>query len=179
VAGVDVSSWQAPGSVHFAAVDFAIIRTSHGLTEDTGWRAHFNAVVAAGKPLGLYHFAETTSSPEAQADYFHGLAGFLSAAQVHMGWWLDVEQGQDGSWVDRFRSRVALPTIGLYSNLAGFNGGLAPYQHFMLNWLAMPAGVVVPAGWRIPDHILVQTGQFAGVDVDVVEPAQPYPGAWA
>jgi hypothetical protein len=180
---VDVSHWQPAGSVNFAAYDGAIIEVSHELVEDPLWRVHFNAVVAAHRPLGLYHYAG--SSPQAEAEMFFGLVGFLAPAQVHGGYWLDAEDGQDNVWVDEFRSAVRLPWCGLYSNLAGFNGPLVAYQHFGINWLAMPTGTVVPEGWTIPDHIMVQTRQDLTlvngikVDVDEILTAQPYPGAWA
>ena len=176
--GIDVSEWQAPGSVDFTAADFAIIRASHGTTEDRHWREHFNACVAAGKPLGLYHYFEK-ATPEAEASFFHNLVAFLQADQVHRGFWLDSEEQRPASDVDRFRSWVRLPWCGLYSNLAGYNGPLVAYQHFALNWLAMPDGTTLPPGWAIPDHIMRQTGIRGGIDQDVTLPAQPYPPAWS
>ena len=175
--GIDISEWQAPGSVNFGPYAFVIIRTSHGMTEDKAWRLHFNAAVAAGRSIGLYHYAEH-NVPENEASFFHGLAGFLTPEQCRMGWWLDVEEGQDSTWADRFRAWVHLPTIGVYSNLAGFNGPLRAYMHFGLNWLAWPSAPSVPAGYAVPDHILRQTGQAGGVDTDVMQPAQPMPLAW-
>ena len=185
--GCDVSEWQAPGSVDFAAYEGIIIRASHGTTEDLHWRAHFNAVVAAGKPLGLYHFAEEAPTPIIQANYFRALVGFLKPAQARGGFWLDAEPteapapwaGPDSGWVDTFRANVSLPWCGLYSNLSLFNGQLKAYSRFALNWLAWPLGTVLEPGWTVPTYILRQTGVVNGVDQDQMVAAQPYPGAWA
>ena len=172
--------YQAPGTVDFAKYDGVIVQASHGTVEEVGWRAQVNEVVAAGKILGLYHFAELGPSAAAQASFFHGLVGYLKPAQVRGGFWVDVEvAGLNSAWVDQFRSAVALPWCGLYSDLSMFNGPLLAYQHFALNWLAFPFGTVVAPGWSIPDHILVQTGVVNGVDQDLPTVAQPYPGAWA
>ena len=184
----DVSEWQAPGSVDFAKYDAVIIRASHGTTEDLHWRKHFDDTVAAGRRVGLYHFAEEHPSPAAQASFFHGLVGFLKPPQVWAGFWLDGEPNNDDGdpwagpnspWVDQFRSAVALPWCGLYGNLSSFNTRCQAYMHFGLNWLAMPIGTTLPAGWAIPDHVLVQAGTVNGVDQDLPTVAQPYPGAWA
>jgi len=171
--GIDCSEWQQPGSINFAAVDFAIIRASHGMTEDKHWRAHFNACVAAGKPLGLYHFMEH-GVPENEASFFHGLTGFLTADQCHLGWWLDVEEGQSWRDVDRFRAWVNLPSIGVYANLSAFNSNLLPYLRFQLNWLAWPDYPNNPAGYAVPNYIIRQST----LDWDETFPAQPFPKAW-
>src|SRR5579872_4373194 len=126
--GGDISEWQLPGTVDFASRDFWIIRASHGTTEDRHWREHFNGCVGAGKPLGLYHYLEH-DVPENEASFFHGLVGFLTADQVHLGFWLDVEEGQPAGDVDRFRAWVRLPWVGVYSNLNGFNNNLRDYFH--------------------------------------------------
>lgn len=178
--GCDVSEWQTPGTVDLQVVDFCIIRCSHGTTEDRHWRSHFNNVVQAGKPLGLYHTGEGFT-PQAEASYFHNLVGFLRPEQVHMGYWLDNEGNNpvvNGWWMDSFRSWVRLPWVGVYGNLAMFNNMGVSYKHFGINWLAMPTGTQVPPGWSIPDHILLQDGIQNGVDHDVVQAAQPYPPAW-
>ena len=175
--GIDCSEWQQPGSINFAAVDFAIIRASHGMTEDKHWRAHFNACVAAGKPLGLYHFMEH-GVPENEASFFHGLTGFLTADQCHLGWWLDVEEGQSWRDVDRFRAWVNLPSIGVYANLSAFNSNLLPYLRFQLNWLAWPDYPNNPAGYAVPNYIIRQSAPAFGLDWDETFPAQPFPKAW-
>ena len=178
--GGDLSEHQDPGAVRYAGARFWIIRASHGLTQDLHWRAHFDNAVNAGCAIGLYHSLEAGASPEAQADYFRSLVGFLTAIQVAAGWWVDAEEGWvTTALVDRFRSRVELPTCGLYSTLSLFNTTLREYLHFGLNWLPLLPGWFLEAGWAMPDHILEQRGQFAGVDVDVVLPAQPYPAGWA
>lgn len=178
MSGIDISEWQLPGTIDFSGVDFVIIRTSHGITEDKHWRSHFNSVVAAQKPLGLYHFMEH-NVPENEASFFHGLVGFLNSSQVAMGWWLDVEEGQSARDVDRFRSWVNLPTIGVYANLSAFNTNLLPYLRFQLNWLAWPDYPANPAGYAVPNYILRQGAPAFGLDWDTKLPAQPFPFAWS
>lgn len=179
--GGDLSEWQIPANVNFASRAFWIIRASHGVTEDKQWRGHFNACVAAGRPLGLYHYLEATNpaAAEAEAVFFRGLVGFLRPEQVALGFWCDSEvDGQSEACVDAFRAACELFAVGVYSNLAGFNERLPGYEHFGLNWLAMPTGTTLPAGWTVPDHVLLQDGLKDGLDHDVLLPAQPYPSAW-
>jgi hypothetical protein len=178
MSGRDLSEWQDPATTDYATPDFFIIRTSHGTTEDKHWREHFNNVVSHGKPLGLYHYLEL-GVPENEASFFHELVGFLSSDQVHYGFWLDVEENQPSSSVNRFRAWVHLPWVGLYANLSSFNSNLREYMHYGLNWLAMPTGTVLLPGWEMPDYILRQDGTVNGIDDDVRMPAQPYPNAWA
>lgn len=173
----DISEWQDPASTDYNVAAGYIIRTSHGLTEDRHWRDHFNRTVWANKPLGLYHYFEH-DPPEDEADFFRKLVGFLAADQVHLGFWLDSEEGRGSGDIDRFRQSSRLPWCGLYSNLDGYNNHHREYLHFGLNWLALPTGTVLPAGSEMPDHILVQTATVNGVDVNETTPIQPYPAAW-
>lgn len=179
---VDVAArYQPPGSVDFSRFGGAIIQTSHGRAEEVGWREQFNECVAAQRPLGLYHFAESTdiAGAIAEAQLFYGLVGFLRPEQVYLGLFVDPETGQRTPWVDAFRSAANLFAVGLYGNLSAFNLLFREYMHFGLNWLAMPDGTTVPFGWTVPDHVLVQYGQVDGIDANRWGPAQPYPFAWS
>lgn len=176
---VDVSENQAAGSVDFAAHDGAIIRAGtgeFGIREDKAWRQHFNACVAAGRPLGLYWFAGR--DPTNEAHFFRSLVAFLRPVQVHLGYWCDAETGQDAAYLDMFRSAVQLAWCGVYGCLSNFNHDYPSYKHFGLNWLAWPSYPHVPAGMTVPDHILRQTGETGGLDTDLILPVQPYPPAW-
>jgi hypothetical protein len=175
----DISEDQNLADIDFASADGWIIRAGTGqynLREDYIWRGAFNECVKAGKPLGLYWFAG--GSPSMEASFFHGLVGFLSPEQVRLGFWLDAETGQDAGYVTQFRAACQLPFCGLYGSLNNFNTDYPQYLHFGMNWLAMPTGTVVPSGWEVPDHIMVQTGIVNGLDANEVLSALPYPPQW-
>lgn len=86
--GIDISSHQ--GGLNIAAIwaDFVIVKVSEGAGyENPFWRAQAEATLAAGKRLGLYHFAND-EDPSEQARFF------LDRAKAYAGratFWLDWE----------------------------------------------------------------------------------------
>ena len=86
--GIDISSHQ--GGLNIAAIwaDFVIVKVSEGTGyENPFWRAQAEATLAAGKRLGLYHFAND-EDPSEQARFF------LDRAKAYAGratFWLDWE----------------------------------------------------------------------------------------
>lgn len=86
--GIDISSHQ--GGLNIAAIwaDFVIVKVSEGTGyENPFWRAQAEATLAAGKRLGLYHFANDEDAG-AQARFF------LDRAKAYAGratFWLDWE----------------------------------------------------------------------------------------
>lgn len=86
--GIDISSHQ--GGLNIAAIwaDFVIVKVTEGTGyENPFWRAQAEATLAAGKRLGLYHFANDEDAGE-QARYF------LDRAKAYAGratFWLDWE----------------------------------------------------------------------------------------
>lgn len=86
--GIDISSHQ--GGLNIAAIwaDFVIVKVSEGTGyENPFWRAQAEATLAAGKRLGLYHFANDEDAGE-QARFF------LDRAKAYAGratFWLDWE----------------------------------------------------------------------------------------
>ena len=73
--GVDISNYQR--SVDYHKYDFYIIKASEGRTfKDPMLDKHYNAVKAAGKPYGFYHYARPeNNSWKAEADHFLSLVG--------------------------------------------------------------------------------------------------------
>ena len=86
--GIDISSHQ--GGLNIAAIwaDFVIVKVTEGTGyENPFWRAQAEATLAAGKRLGLYHFANDEDAGE-QARFF------LDRAKAYAGratFWLDWE----------------------------------------------------------------------------------------
>ena len=73
--GVDISNYQR--SVEYSKYAFYIIKASEGRTcKDPMLDKHYNAVKAAGKPYGFYHYARPeNNSWKAEADHFLSLVG--------------------------------------------------------------------------------------------------------
>ncbi len=133
--GFDIASWQAgmqPGKV---PGDFVIVKVSDGTSNRanpyrTAW---CQQVLAAGKLLGLYHYAERGTSWQAEADTF------IREAKPYLGkatLWLDFEAGavQNGvawakRWLDYVYSKTGVKP-GLYTGLAVEN---------QLGWSAVAA----------------------------------------
>lgn len=86
--GIDISSHQGGLNLRAIWADFVIVKVTEGTGyENPFWRAQAEATLAAGKRLGLYHFAND-EDPNEQARYF------LDRAKAHAGratFWLDWE----------------------------------------------------------------------------------------
>lgn len=69
--GIDISNWQKGMDVSKIASNFIIVKVSEGSDYlNQSFKSFADAVLAAGKQLGLYHFYHTEASPEEQADFF-------------------------------------------------------------------------------------------------------------
>ena len=70
--GVDISSWQAPGSVNLSSYDFAIIKASEGVSiTDKHHKAHYKSAKAKGLLTGFYHYAHPEgNTARAEASHF-------------------------------------------------------------------------------------------------------------
>lgn len=69
--GCDVSEWQSAGSILYGNYDFAIIRSSYGLSADSECASHVKKVRAAGKLFGFYHYAHPEiNAAEKEAKFF-------------------------------------------------------------------------------------------------------------
>ena len=124
--GIDISSHQ--GGLHIAAIwaDFVIVK----VTEGTGyvnpfWQQQAEATLAAGKRLGLYHFANDEDANE-QARFF------LDRAKAYAGratFWLDWEADalnlapSDALVILNQMAAETGSTPGIYLNGAGLESG--------------------------------------------------------
>lgn len=86
--GIDISAWQRGIDTVAVPSDFVIIKATQGLDyiNDDCDRAYQQAK-AAGKKLGVYHFADGNSSGSAEADYFvDNVAGYVGEAILVLDW---------------------------------------------------------------------------------------------
>lgn len=125
VAAIDVSQWQ--GSINWSAVpqQIAIIKMSGGdagLYTDSKANANYYGAKAAGKAIGMYHFAGG-GNPVNEADFFIAACSPLEASDVMVLDW-EIPHGDPVGWCNQFMNRVhdrtgIWPLI--YMNLATFN----------------------------------------------------------
>lgn len=86
--GIDISAWQRGIDTAAIPADFVIVKATEGLDYVNGDcdRAYQQAK-AAGKKLGVYHFADGNSSGTAEADYFvDNIAGYIGEAVLVLDW---------------------------------------------------------------------------------------------
>lgn len=70
--GIDISSWQAPGSVNLSEYDFVIIKASEGVSiTDKYHKAHYENAKAKNLLTGIYHYAHPEyNTARAEAAHF-------------------------------------------------------------------------------------------------------------
>ena len=131
--GIDISSHQ--GGLNIAAIwaDFVIVKVSEGTGyENPYWRAQADATLAAGKRLGLYHFANDEDAGE-QARFF------LDRAKSYAGratFWLDWEADAVG-----LGPGPALAFLNQVAAETGSTPGFYTYQNVLssFDWSAVAA----------------------------------------
>ena len=76
--GIDISNWQSNINLSAIDADFVIVKASEGVGwTDPSFKKLYNAAKAAGKRLGLYHFARPTGNNTAAKE----ANSFIAAAQ--------------------------------------------------------------------------------------------------
>lgn len=131
--GIDISSHQ--GGLNIAAIwaDFVIVKVTEGTGyENPFWRAQAEATLAAGKRLGLYHFANDEDAGE-QARFF------LDRAKAYAGratFWLDWEADAVG-----LGPGPALAFLNQVAAETGSTPGFYTYQNVLssFDWSAVAA----------------------------------------
>jgi N-acetylmuramoyl-L-alanine amidase len=124
--GIDISSHQGGLNIGAIWADFVIVKVTEGTGyENPFWRAQAEATLAAGKRLGLYHFADDEGAGE-QARYF------LDRAKSYAGratFWLDWEADAIGlgpgpalTILNQMAAETR-STPGIYLNGAGLESG--------------------------------------------------------
>lgn len=107
IEAIDVSQYQQ--NINWAAVDrpIAIIKMSggdSGLYTDSKANANYYGAKAAGKALGMYHFAGG-GNPENEADFFIAACSPLEENDVLVLDW-EIEHADPVDWCTRFVNRV-------------------------------------------------------------------------
>ncbi len=131
--GIDISSHQ--GGLNIAAIwaDFVIVKVTEGTGyENPFWRSQAEATLAAGKRLGLYHFANDEDAGE-QARYFLDRAkGYAGRATFWLDWEADAIGLGPGPAL-AFLNQVAAET--------GSTPGFYTYQNVLnsYDWSAVAA----------------------------------------
>ena len=104
--GIDIASWQANLNAGSVDADFVIVKA----TEGTGYvnptcERHFQQALAAGRQLGVYHFAQNLhNSAIAEADWFvKNITGYIGRAILVLDWETGVH---DVVWAKAFLDRV-------------------------------------------------------------------------
>jgi GH25 family lysozyme M1 (1,4-beta-N-acetylmuramidase) len=100
--GLDVSHWQGPGICKAIEYDFCIVKATDGTGGvDPNFKANAQDVLARGKKLGLYHFAEGKDAA-AEADHFYEtVKPYVGKAILVLDWEAGaLKQGR--GWVQKF-----------------------------------------------------------------------------
>ena len=132
--GIDISSHQGGRNIAAIWADFVIVKVSEGTGyENPFWRAQAEATLAAGKRLGLYHFANDEDAG-AQARFF------LDRAKAYAGratFWLDWEADAVG-----LGPGPALAFLNQVAAETGSTPGFYTYQNVLssFDWSAVAAG---------------------------------------
>ena len=131
--GIDVSSHQGGLNLRAIWADFVIVKITEGTGyENPYWRAQAEATLAAGKRLGVYHFANDEDAA-AQARYF------LDRAKSYVGratFWLDWEADAVG-----LGPGPALAFLNQVAAETGSTPGFYTYQNVLnsYDWSAVAA----------------------------------------
>ncbi|WP_315523368.1 GH25 family lysozyme [Pseudoramibacter alactolyticus] len=167
--GVDISSYQR--SVDYHKYGFYIIKASEGRTlKDPMLDRHYNAVKAAGKPYGFYHYARPeNNSWKAEADHFLSLVGHHAHKAIFALDWEGNALRYNYTWALNWLSYVWQKTgvrplfycpgsaLRRYPQIAKANFGL---------WVAS-YGVKAPQKGAWPDYAIWQYSDKP-MDMDVL-----------
>lgn len=104
--GIDIASWQAGLNAGTIPADFVIIKATEGVGYiNPECDGHYQQAKAAGKLLGIYHYAKN-GDPISEANYFlSNIKGYIKDAILV----LDYEEGitaNSPNWCKQFLDRV-------------------------------------------------------------------------
>lgn len=107
---IDVSSWQTGINVTTTGAQIVVAKATEGVTYvNPDCDRVVQQTLAAGQGVGVYHFANTANSPQAEAEWFNrNTAGYIGKGIVPI---LDWEPSQPwnvewaAQWVDAVRAR--------------------------------------------------------------------------
>lgn len=104
--GIDISKWQSVGTSD-QGEDFVIIKATEGVGyTDPSCDAHYQRAKAAGKLLGVYHFARPGyNDPIDEANWFVSqIKGYIGEAILVLDW--EVEATWNVAWAKKWLDRV-------------------------------------------------------------------------
>lgn len=124
--GIDISSHQ--GGLNIAAIwaDFVIVKVSEGTGyENPFWRAQAEATLAAGKRLGLYHFANDEDAGEQARFFLDRAKGYAGRATFWLDWEADALNlaPSDALVILNQAAAETGSTPGIYLNGQGMESG--------------------------------------------------------
>ena len=120
--GIDISSHQ--GGLNIAAIwaDFVIVKVTEGTGyENPFWRQQAEATLAAGKRLGLYHFANDEDAGEQARFFLDRAKGYAGRATFWLDWEADALNlaPSDALVILNQMAAETRSTPGIYLNGAG------------------------------------------------------------
>lgn len=180
--GIDVSNYQ--GTPNWAQVagsgrQFAYVKATEGVSYlSPALDAQYNGAASAGLSVGLYHFADSTTSPEANADAFSAQVNRLGAVQGHLPPCLDLETGTGdlSGWAQRFitrlRSNTGCVRVVVYSSASFFKTQIGEswmdsnIALWIASWGTVPGqpSYLTP---RVAIHQYANNGQVSGITGNV------------
>ena len=118
--GIDISSYQQGLDLGTVPCEFAIIKATEGTSYvNPSCETHFQQGRAAGKKLGVYHFARGGDAG-LEADFFlSNIRGYLGSVLLALDWEADVVKygpGYAKAWLDRVQSRTGVKPLVYMSN---------------------------------------------------------------
>lgn len=106
--GIDIASWQAGLDAGKINADFVIIKATEATSYVNPYcDGHYQQAIAAGKKVGVYHFARNGSNDAiAEADFFvDNIKGYIKQALLVLDW-EDGGNVRDVAWAKRWLDRV-------------------------------------------------------------------------
>lgn len=144
--GIDISSWQAGIDLSVVPCDFVIIKATQG----TGYTNHdyaraYSQAKAAGKCLGVYHYAEG-GSPTAEADYFINRVGSRIGECILVLDWEGEQNPAFGvndfawckAWLDHVANKTGVrPMLYISQSIMGRFNGIGNYGLWIAQYADM------------------------------------------
>ena len=124
--GIDISSHQGGLNIGAIWADFVIVKVTEGTGyENPFWRAQAEATLAAGKRLGLYHFANDEDAGEQARFFLDRAKGYAGRATFWLDWEADALNlaPSDALVILNQMAAETRSTPGIYLNGAGLGSG--------------------------------------------------------
>ena len=155
--GIDISSWQAGIDLSVVPCDFVIIKATQGTGyTNPDYARSYAQAKAAGKCLGVYHYAEG-GSPTAEADYFLKQVGSRVGECVLALDWEGEQNGAFGvndfswckAWLDRVASKTGVnPLLYTSQSVMGRFNGIGNYGLWVAQYADMNATGYQATPWN-------------------------------